>query len=159
MLIQNIWYELCGASFFCLLYTLLNTLLDCNPKKMISKIILKMSRFRSRSLMHKKVLMFFFTQRHCTTPEVYINGVSIEQTTKAKYQELTLNSRLAYRDHIANAIAMCNAKRSKLYWLLSKRSELALRCKQLIYQQIIAPTWTNILQIWGIVPTSNRKKD
>lgn len=56
-----------------------------------------------------------FALKQGLPPAVYINNTPLEQPRKAKYLVLTLDSRLTFRDHIASTIAMCNAKRSKLY--------------------------------------------
>lgn len=77
------------------------------------------------------------------------------QSTKGKYLGLTLDSRLTFRDHIANAVTMCNAKRIRLYWLLNKRSRLALRCKQANHCTDLEIRYTNL----GYCSSNTQKKN
>lgn len=54
-------------------------------------------------------------RRRSTTPQVSIDGVSIDQTTKAKYLVLIVDSRLAFGDHITNTVAIYNANRASCF--------------------------------------------
>lgn len=54
-------------------------------------------------------------RRRSTTPQVSIDGDSIDQTTKAKYLVLIVDSRLAFGDHITNTVAIYNANRASCF--------------------------------------------
>jgi hypothetical protein len=41
------------------------------------------------------------------------------------------------------------------YWLLGRKSNLAIENKLLIYKTIIIPIWTYGLELWGCASTSN----
>jgi hypothetical protein len=42
-----------------------------------------------------------------------------------------------------------------MYWLLGRKSQLALSNKLLLYKTILNPIWTYGIQLWGTASTSN----
>jgi hypothetical protein len=96
---------------------------------------------------------FLFKSQHC--PPVQLNGVSLVQPDKVKYQRLHLIRRLTYRKHITTKRRHLDLQLRKLYWILGRKSQLSLENKLLVYKAILKPIWTYGVQLCGTVSNFN----
>jgi len=63
--------------------------------------------------------------------------------------------KLTWREHIVKKRKQINLKFKKLYWLLGRKSSLALENKVLGYKVAIKPIWTYSIDQWGCASNSS----
>jgi hypothetical protein len=96
-----------------------------------------------------------FTLRNSSTPDVTINDTQIPRKTEIKYLEMTIDSKLTWKQHIAKKRKQISIAMKQLNWLLGRKSNLAIENKLLIYKTLIIPIWTYGLELWGCASKSN----
>ncbi|KAH8298561.1 hypothetical protein KR044_011690, partial [Drosophila immigrans] len=92
------------------------------------------------------------------TPEIQLEGVTLDQPSQAKYLGITLDKRLTFGPHLKATVKKCNMRIQQLRWLVSRKSTLTLRCKRAVYAHCVVPIWLYGIQIWGIAAKSNYKR-
>jgi hypothetical protein len=75
-----------------------------------------------------------------------------------KYLGLHLDRRLTWNCHISTIRKHLDLTTKELYWILGKHSPLTLSNKLLIYKEILKPTWTYGIELWGCASSSNIAK-
>jgi hypothetical protein len=78
-----------------------------------------------------------------------LNDIQIPRNTEIKYLGMTIDSKLTWKQHIANKRKHVNITIKQLNWLLGRKSNLVTESKLLIYKIIIIPIWTYGLELWG----------
>lgn len=96
-----------------------------------------------------------FTLNRETCPPVQLNGIPLPQADDTKYLGMHLDRRLTWRKHIFTKRKQLGLIHQKLHWLMSRRSQLSIDNKLLIYSAIIKPVWTYGIQLWGSASNSN----
>jgi hypothetical protein len=66
-----------------------------------------------------------------------------------------LDRRLTWRKHISANRKQLGLKLRQMYWLIGRKSRLALDSKLLLYKTILTPVWTYGVPPWGTACTSN----
>lgn len=102
-----------------------------------------------------KSVQVTFTLRRDQCPPVSLNNTQIPQTSSTKYLGIHLDSRLTWNEHIRKKRKQIDLRIKDLYWLIGKKSKLALENKLLIYKTIIKPIWMYGIQLWGCASKSN----
>lgn len=98
-----------------------------------------------------------FTNRRTTCPQVSINNAPIPIKNEVKYLGLHLDEKLTWKTHIKAKKQQLNMKLRQMYWLMGKRSQLALENKLTLYKAILKPVWTYGIELWGCSKPSNTK--
>jgi hypothetical protein len=80
-----------------------------------------------------------FTLWKSSTPDVSINDIQMPRQTEIKYLGMTIDSKLALKQHIVKKRKEINITIKQLNWLLGRKSNLAVENKLLIYKTIIIP--------------------
>ena len=75
-----------------------------------------------------------------------------------KYLGLHLDAKINWKNHIEKKKNELNIKYKKIYWLLGKNSQLALKTKVLLYKSMLRPFWSYSCQICGTASESNINK-
>jgi hypothetical protein len=96
-----------------------------------------------------------FTLRKSATPDITINDIEIPRKTEIKYLEMTVESKLTWKQHIAKKRKQISITIKQLIWLLGRKSNLAIENKLLNYKTIIIPIWTYGLELWNCDCKSN----
>lgn len=96
-----------------------------------------------------------FTNRRGVCPAVQLNNTKLPQKESAKYLGLHLDRRLTWKTHVQNKSKQLRLKVNKMYWLIGRRSQLALESKILLYKAILMPVWTYGIELWGTTSKSN----
>ena len=99
-----------------------------------------------------------FTNKRCTCPPMYINSKITPNTSTVKYLGLHLDTRLTWKEHIKKKRNEINIKYKNMFWLIGRKSQLALKTKVMIYKAILKPIWLYGCQIWGTASESNLSK-
>ena len=97
-----------------------------------------------------------FTNKKITCPSVHLNSNIIPYGNSVKYLGLHLDSRLTWKTHIGKKRNELNIKYKKLYWLLGKNSQLALKTKVLLYKSMVV--WLSNLGSSQLTNQSNLSK-
>lgn len=74
----------------------------------------------------------------------------------AKYLGMTLDTKLKWKEHVKKKKEELNIQYRKLYWLLSRNSELSVPNKILIYKQILSNT---CLDVWYTTMGMYKERD
>ena len=69
-----------------------------------------------------------------------------------------LDSKMNWTKHISSKCKQLKIQKSKMYWLISRKSKLSIENKILLYQAILKPIWTYGIQLWGTTCATNLKK-
>lgn len=80
---------------------------------------------------------------------IKINGRNIPWSPQCKYLGVTLDYRLTFKNHIYNIRKNFRAVRNKLYPLISRKSELSLDNKLLLYNSYLRPLITYASPAWS----------
>lgn len=96
-----------------------------------------------------------FTTRRGTCPPVCLNNKRIPQKEEVKYLGIHLDKRLTWKKHIFFKRKQLGHKLRNLYWLIGRRSQLAIQNKLLIYKTVLKPIWTYGIELWGTAANSN----
>lgn len=96
-----------------------------------------------------------FTNKKIQYIPVSINNMQIPYSNSAKYLGMTLDAKLRWKVHVKKKREELGHKYRKMYWLIGKNSNLSLHNKLLLYKQILKPTWTYGIQLWGCTKISN----
>ena len=96
-----------------------------------------------------------FINKNCTQPPIDLNGLTLRPANTAKYLGMTLDAKLHWKPHIKMKQEELKIKFRKMYWLLSRRSELSTENKLIVYKQVLRPVWTYGIQLWGCAKKSN----
>ena len=99
-----------------------------------------------------------FTLKKRTYPAVSLNGVKIPKVSDVKYLGMHLDSKLNWSKHIITKRKQLNIQKSKMYWLIGRKSKLSIENKALLYKAILKPIWTYGIQLWGTASATNIKK-
>ena len=99
-----------------------------------------------------------FTNKKCTCSSVYINWKIVPNNNSVKYSDLHLNSILTWKVHISKKKNEINKKYKNMYWLIGRKSQLALKTKVMIYKAILKLIWLYGCQICGTASESNLSK-
>ena len=99
-----------------------------------------------------------FTNRKIISPPVYLNSKQIPYSNSVKYLGMHLDQRLTWKNHIEKKRNEINIKYKRMYWLLGKNSQLALKSKVLLYKSMLKPIWSYSCQTWGAASESNISK-
>ena len=83
-----------------------------------------------------------FTLKKRTCPAVSLNGVKIPKVSDVKYLGMHLDSKLNWSKHIITKRKQLNIQKSKMYWLIGRKSKLSIENKALLYKAILKPIWT-----------------
>ena len=86
-----------------------------------------------------------------------MNNNEVPYANTAKYLGFTLDAKLKWKEHVKKKIEELKINLRKMYWLFSPNSNISLKNKLLLYQQILKPKWTYGIQIWGCTAKSNIK--
>jgi len=84
---------------------------------------------------------------------MFLNNDNIPQTNATRYLGVHLDNKLTWAHHIRTKRKSLNIKLHKLRHIL--KSKLPLSTKLLIFKQIIRPTLTYGIQLWGTAKKSN----
>jgi hypothetical protein len=68
---------------------------------------------------------------------------------------MTIDTKLAWKQHIVKKRKQVNITIKQLNWLLARKSNLAIENKLLFYKTIIIPIWTYGLELWGCASKSS----
>ena len=68
---------------------------------------------------------------------------------------MTLDRRLAWKQHIVDKSKQLRDKLKKFCWLIGRRSNLSTQNKITLYKTVIKPVWTYGFQLWGTASNSN----
>jgi len=79
----------------------------------------------------------------------------VTQPDDVKYLGIHLDRKLTCRKHISTKRKQMNLKLRKLYWIISRKSQLSLENKLLVYKAVLKPIWTHGVQLWGSASNSN----
>ncbi|CAD6229611.1 GSCOCG00012115001-RA-CDS [Cotesia congregata] len=101
-----------------------------------------------------KSVQITFTTRRGDCPPVTPYCEPLPATNEVKYLGLHLDRRLTWAKHIKTKRKEMELK-TRLYWLLGKKSKLSLNNKLNIYKIILKPIWTYGIQLWGTASNSN----
>ena len=71
---------------------------------------------------------------------------------------MTLDAKLRWKPHVKNKLMELNQKYLQMCWLIGRYSSLSIKCKLLIYQQILKPVWMYGCQLWGCASVSTINK-
>lgn len=96
-----------------------------------------------------------FTTRRDTCPSVILNNIYIPQKDDVKYLGVHLNRRLNWKKHIFTKRKQLEMQLYKMYWLISRGSQLNVENKLLFYKTIIKPIWSYRIQLWGTAANPN----
>lgn len=96
-----------------------------------------------------------FALRHGLCPAVNLNDIQIPQCEDVRYLGIYLDRRLTWKKHIFTKRKALGLKLRKLYWLLSRKSNLSLNNKLLLYKCILKPIWSYGAELWGTAANSN----
>lgn len=96
-----------------------------------------------------------FTNRKIKYLPVELNNRTITCQETAKYLGLNLDAKLKWKEHVKKKTEQLKLKYKNMYWLLGRNSQLSIKNKVLIYQQVLKPVWTYGLQLWGCTKESN----
>jgi hypothetical protein len=107
---------------------------------------LKLWRMRANE---SKSTHITFTPRRDGCPAVYLNRKIIPQETTVKYLGIHLDRRLTWKQHIHNKRKQMGLMLQRMYWLIGRKSKLALTNKLLIYKIILKLIWTFGIALWG----------
>ena len=99
-----------------------------------------------------------FTNKKIICPSVYLNSKIIPYSDSVKYLGLHLDAKINRKNHIEKKKNELNIKYKKMYLLLGKNSQLALKTKVLLYKSMLKPIWSYSCQIWGAASESNINK-
>jgi len=99
-----------------------------------------------------------FTLRKKTCPALLLNGVKIPKASDVKYLGMHLDSKLNWVRHISAKLKQLKIQKSKLYWLIGRKSKLSIENKAMLYKAILKPIWTYGIQLWGTASATNIKK-
>jgi hypothetical protein len=83
-----------------------------------------------------------FTLKREDCPVVLLNGKHIPQDKTVKYLGIHLDRRLTWKTYIFTKRKQLGLMFQRLYWILGRKSELALANKLLLYKTILKPIWT-----------------
>lgn len=112
-------------------------------------------KWRIRLNETKTVLVNFTNKRTIEHHPLVLNHSLIPYANTAKYLGMTLDAKLKWKEHIKKKLEELRIKYRKLFWLMNRRSQLSNENKLLIYKQIIKPTWTYGIQLWGCATKTN----
>jgi hypothetical protein len=90
-----------------------------------------------------------------TCPPVKLNNEHLPQADEVKYLDIHLDRRLTWRKHTTTKRKQLDLKLRNLYWIISRKSQLSLENKLLVYKVILKPVWTYGIQLWGTASNSN----
>jgi len=96
-----------------------------------------------------------FTNRRFKHIPVTINNQKVPYANTAKYLGMTLDAKLRWKAHVKKKREKLELRYKKMYCLIGRNSSLSLHNKLLIYKQILKPTWTYGIQLWGCTKQSN----
>ena len=96
-----------------------------------------------------------FTLRRQPCPPVSFNNNQIPSADYTRYLGLFVDKRLTWNPHTRLKRIDLNRKYGLLQRLLCKTSKLSITNKLTIYKQILKPTWTYGIELWGSAKPSN----
>lgn len=105
----------------------------------------------------KSIHVNFTNKKLVDVPSVRINDVKVPYANTAKYLGMTLDVKLRWKEHIKKKKAELDITFRQLYWLIGRKSKLAIQNKVLIYNQVLKPIWLYGIQLWGCAKESNIK--
>lgn len=121
-------------------------------------VILKWTKKWRIKLNESKSIHINFTNKNIQALPIYMNNNTVPHANTAKYLGFTLDAKLRWKDHVKKKVSELNIKFRKMYWLLSPTSEMTMKNKLLLYQQILKPVWTYGIQLWGCTKKTNLKQ-
>jgi hypothetical protein len=68
--------------------------------------------------------------------------------------DMTLDTKLRWKEHIKKKCDEFHIKFRKMYWLLGRNSELSIHNKLILYKQALRPVWSYCIQLWGCASDS-----
>lgn len=116
---------------------------------------LKLWRVQVNSL---KSTQITFTLKKGVAPPVSINNTPLPVNTAVKYLGIHLDSKLNWGTHIWKKRLQLGLIYRKMYWYMSRKSNLSLENKIMIYKCILKPVWLYAAQIWGTASNTNIQK-
>lgn len=96
-----------------------------------------------------------FTNKTNQHIPININGNPIPYSNTAKYLGITLDAKLRWKAHIKKKREELGIKYRKMYWLIGRNSKMSLNNKLMLYKQILKPTWSYGIQLWGCAKKSH----
>lgn len=96
-----------------------------------------------------------FTNRKTHHIPIKIGSNRLPHSNSAKYLGMTLDAKLRWSEHVKKKREELNIKYKKMNWLLGSKSQLSMRNKTLVYNQVLKPVWTYGAQLWGCASKSN----
>lgn len=96
-----------------------------------------------------------FTNRKVNHLSVQLNNNIIPRKQTTKYLGLNLDVKLKWKVHVKMKTEQLKLKYKSMYWLLGRDSQLSIKNKLLVYQQVLKPVWTYGLPLWGCTKPSN----
>ncbi|KMQ83660.1 reverse transcriptase [Lasius niger] len=106
----------------------------------------------------KSVHVNFTLKKIENQPNVTLNNIVVPLDNKAKYLGMTLDAKLHWKEHVKIKRKELDLKYSKLYWLIGRYSTLSIYNKTLIYNQVLKPTWSYGIQIFGCAKEVHRSR-
>ena len=95
----------------------------------------------------KSVHVNFALQRKDSNLTISLGECPIPQAESTKYLDPRVDDRLNWKHHVAQKAEQIRFKIQQMYWIVSRYCQLDLRSKRLIYQFIIKPIWTYVIQL------------
>jgi hypothetical protein len=102
-----------------------------------------------------KSIQVNFALRREQCPHLRLNNNNIPQSPSVKYLGIYLDSRLTWKDQVTKKRKQIDLKTKELNWVISRRSNLSLENKVLLYKTIIKPIWVYEIKLWGCASKSN----
>lgn len=96
-----------------------------------------------------------FTYKKVNNLPIYINSVQIPYANEAKYLGMTLDAKLKWKPHVKKKRDELEIRLREMYWLLGRYSKLNIYNKLLLYKQVLKPSWTYGIELWGCTKPSN----
>lgn len=84
-----------------------------------------------------------------------IAATYINKSEVVKYLDMHSDKRLTKRKYLVIKRYELQLKLRKLYWLTSRKSELSLQNKLLIYNTVLKPVWRYSIQMWRCAKPRN----
>lgn len=120
----------------------------------INKICEWTTKWRIK-LNESKSVHIDFTNKKVEHIPIIINQKIVPYANTAKYLGMTLDAKLRWKEHIKKKKKELEIKYRKLHWLIGRNSTVSIGNKVLLYNQILKPTWTYGIQLWGCAKKTN----
>jgi hypothetical protein len=90
---------------------------------------------------------FTLKKTRAPPPPVQLSNIHLPQTDSIKYLGIHLDRKLTWRNHISAKRKQLDLKLRNMYWIISRKSQLSLANKLLVYKAILKRIWTYGIQL------------